>query len=223
MQSSLGKMSAYKMFNWRDRAASSVEQTVAAFLELGEAIATRWIQTAKGVLLLQMVPDNSESGAIYVFDRQREQWYMLSFEGCEDQFTSEKFDRAFSEYDLFRLVEQPGLLLTEFQTGQRLAHLATPQTSKAILNSRRSRHASVRKSNPLDQPRDRQGSVVRLVRVRKNPRPLGPKPGASCLRERAQVREDRRRPKVQSRVGPSIGTGEETCRTSVFSSPIPKI
>jgi hypothetical protein len=80
-----------------------------------EAIATRWVQTAKGVLLLQMVPDNSESGVIYVFDRQREQWYMLSFEGCEDQFTTEKFDRAFSEYDLFRLVEQPGLLLTEFQ------------------------------------------------------------------------------------------------------------
>jgi hypothetical protein len=40
---------------------------------------------------------------------------MLSFEGCEDQFTSEKFDRVFSEYDLFRLVERPGLLLTEFQ------------------------------------------------------------------------------------------------------------
>src|SRR5580698_2100966 len=43
------------------------------------------------------------------------QWYMLSFEGCEDQFTSEKFDRAFSEYYLFRLVDQPGLLLSEFQ------------------------------------------------------------------------------------------------------------
>jgi hypothetical protein len=108
-------MSAYKMFNWRDRSASSVEQTVVAFLEIGEAIATRWIQTAKGVLILQMVPDNGSSGAIYVFDRQRELWHMLSFEGCEDQFTSEKFDRAFSEYDLFRLVEQPGLLLSESQ------------------------------------------------------------------------------------------------------------
>jgi hypothetical protein len=106
-------MSAYKMFSWRDQAAGSVEQTVAAFLEVGEAVATRWIQTAKGVLLLQMVPDNSASGAIYVFDRMRDDWYMLSFEGCEDQFTSEKFDRAFSEYDLFRLVEQPGLLLSE--------------------------------------------------------------------------------------------------------------
>ena len=115
MLPSLGKMSAYKMFSWRDRAASSVEQTVAAFLEIGEAIATRWIQTARGVMLLQMVPDNSESGAIYLFDHLREQWYMLSFEGCEDQFTMKQFDSVFSEYNLFRLVEQPGLLLTEFQ------------------------------------------------------------------------------------------------------------
>ena len=111
MQPSLGKMSAYKMFDWRDRAAGSVEQTVAGFLEIGEAIATRWIQTAKGVLLLQMAPHDCASGAIYIFDRQRDQWFMLSFEACEDQFTAEKFDRAFTEYDLFRLVAQPGLLL----------------------------------------------------------------------------------------------------------------
>jgi len=115
MQRSLGKMIAYKMFNWRDRAASSIQQTVSTFLEAGEAIATRWIQTPKGVLLLQMVPDNNASGAIYIFDRQRDDWYMLSFEECEDQFTSELFDRVFSEYKLFRYVEQPGLLLNQLQ------------------------------------------------------------------------------------------------------------
>jgi hypothetical protein len=105
-------MSAYKLFNWQDRAANSLEQTIAAFLEIGEAIATRWIQTSKGVLLLQMVPEDKASGAIYVLDRERDDWFMLSFEGCEDQFTSEEFDRVFSEYDLFRYVEQPGLLLS---------------------------------------------------------------------------------------------------------------
>ena len=115
MQPSLGKMSAYKILNWQDRAASSIEKTVAAFLEIGEAVATRWIQTAKGVLLLQMVPGDDASGAIYVFDRRHDQWYMLSFEECEDRFSSEMFDRAFSEYDLFRLIEQPVLLLSEFQ------------------------------------------------------------------------------------------------------------
>jgi hypothetical protein len=41
---------------------------------------------------------------------------MLSFEGCEDQFTSEQFDRIFSEYKLFSYVEQPGLLLSQMQT-----------------------------------------------------------------------------------------------------------
>jgi hypothetical protein len=116
MQPSLGKMSAYKILNWRDHAAGTIDEIVTAFLELGEAIATRWIETRKGVLLLQMVPDDGASGAIYIFDRQREQWFMLSFEACEDRFTPEKFDRAFTEYDLFRLVEQPGLLLSQVQT-----------------------------------------------------------------------------------------------------------
>lgn len=116
MQRSLGKMSAYKMFNWRDHAASTIQQTIAGFLEVGEAIATRWIQTPKGVLLLQMAPENTASGAIYVFDRLRHDFYMLSFEGCEDHFTSEQFDRIFSEYKLFSYVEQPGLLLSQMQT-----------------------------------------------------------------------------------------------------------
>lgn len=115
MLPSLGKMSACKMFGCRDDAASSIEQIVAAFLSLGDAIATRWIETRKGVLVLQMVPDNSESGAIYVFDRQLEQWYWVTFDECECEFSSEKFDRTFTEYDLFRFVEQPSLLFTELQ------------------------------------------------------------------------------------------------------------
>lgn len=117
MQPSLGKMSAHEILNWREQAAGTTDEIVAAFLQIGEAIATRWIETRKGVLLLQMVPDDGASGAIYIFDRQRDQWFMLSFEACEDQFTAEKFDRAFTEYDLFRLVEHPGLLLAQMQTG----------------------------------------------------------------------------------------------------------
>ena len=62
-----------------------------------------------------MVPGDNASGAIYVFDRLRDDWYMLSFEDCEDQFTSDLFDRVFSEYKLFNYVEQPGLLLSQMQ------------------------------------------------------------------------------------------------------------
>src|ERR1700723_1196358 len=46
---------------------------------------------------------------------QLSQWYMLSFEDCEDQFTWDQFDRVFAEYKLFSYVEQPGLLLSQIQ------------------------------------------------------------------------------------------------------------
>lgn len=112
MKRSLGKMSVYKMFEWRDFDCDSIQQTVEAFLALGDAVAARWIQTRKGLMLLQMVPGNPSSGAVYVFDLQREVWYMLSFEKCEDRFTPQKFDRVFCEYKLFNYVAQPGLLLS---------------------------------------------------------------------------------------------------------------
>jgi len=84
----------------------AIQQTVAAFLKIGEAIATRWIQTPKGVLLCKWLR-NPESGAVYVFDRQREVWYMLSFEGCEDRFTSESFDRVFSNTSCSAMSSSP--------------------------------------------------------------------------------------------------------------------
>ena len=118
MQRSLGKMSVHPLFDWRNHASHSIQQTVSDFLSLGDAIATRWIQTAKGIMLLQMAPENPASGAVYVFDRQREVWYMLSFEGCEDQFTSTAFDRVFCEYKLFSYVDQPGLLLSQVAASQ---------------------------------------------------------------------------------------------------------
>jgi hypothetical protein len=57
MERSLGKMFAYRMFDWRNFVTVTIQQTVAAFLKLGEAIAIRWIQTPKSGLLLQMVPE----------------------------------------------------------------------------------------------------------------------------------------------------------------------
>lgn len=118
MNRSLGKMFAYPLIDWRDQAKDSIQQDVAAFLEIGEAIATRWIQTPKGIMLLQMVPGDIASGAIYVLDRVRQVWYMLSFEACDCDFTSDKFDRAFCEYKLFSYVDQPGLLLDRIPVTQ---------------------------------------------------------------------------------------------------------
>jgi MoxR-like ATPase len=67
---------------------------------------------------LDKVDDGFEAMLLEILSAwQLSQWFMLSFEACEDQFTAEKFDRAFTEYDLFRLVEQPGLLLSGVLTG----------------------------------------------------------------------------------------------------------
>jgi hypothetical protein len=118
MTRSLGKMSAHPLIDWHDQAKASIQEDVAAFLELGEAIATRWIQTQKGIMLLQMVPGDLASGAIYVLDRLRQVWYMLSFEACDCDFTKEKFDLAFCEYKLFTYVDQPGLLLDRVPVGR---------------------------------------------------------------------------------------------------------
>jgi hypothetical protein len=65
----------------------------------------------KAILLLQMAPENPASGAIYVYDRLRQEFYLLSFEGAEDTLTLEDFSLLLSEYNLLRFAEQPGLLL----------------------------------------------------------------------------------------------------------------
>jgi MoxR-like ATPase len=65
---------------------------------------------------LDKVDDGFEAMLLEILSAwQLSDWYMLSFEDGEDQFTSEQFDQVFSEYKLFRYVEQPGLLLSQVQ------------------------------------------------------------------------------------------------------------
>jgi MoxR-like ATPase len=65
---------------------------------------------------LDKVDDDFEAMLLEILSAwQLSDWYMLSFEDCEDQFTTDQFDRVFSEYKLFSYVEQPGLLLSQIQ------------------------------------------------------------------------------------------------------------
>ena len=43
-----------------------VEHVMKVFVTLGEGLASRWIEMPRGVLLLQTVPDDPASGAIYL-------------------------------------------------------------------------------------------------------------------------------------------------------------
>ena len=70
----------------------------------------------KAILLFQMAPENPASGAIYVYDRLRQEFYLLSFEGPEDDLTVDDFSQLLPEYNLLWYAEQPTLLHVQFQT-----------------------------------------------------------------------------------------------------------
>lgn len=120
MEQSKGSMSAHRLFTLKDlRLAHSepyVDRVIHEFLKIGEAVAGRWIQMPKGVLFLQKAPDDPASGAIYVYDRQLQELYMLSFEGDDEHLTVEDFSQILTEYDLLRYAEQPSLLHAALQT-----------------------------------------------------------------------------------------------------------
>jgi hypothetical protein len=118
MQQSRGNICPYRMFSVREMGLSNpepyVEHAIHEFLKLGEAVAARWIQMPKGILLFQMAPDDPASGAIYLFDRLRQEFYMVGFDGPDDSLTLDEFFQLVAEYNLLQYAEQPGLLLTHF-------------------------------------------------------------------------------------------------------------
>lgn len=116
---SRGTTTAHRLFSVRDMGVGNpephVDRVINTFLGIGEAVAARWIQMPKAILLLQMAPENPASGAIYIYDRQREDFYMFSFEGAEDTLTVEEFAVLLKEYDLLRYAEEPSLLQVPIQ------------------------------------------------------------------------------------------------------------
>ena len=120
MERSRGNMTPHRLFSVRDMGLGNpephVDRVIKVFLGIGEAVAARWIQMPKAILLLQMAPENPASGAIYVYDRLRQDFYMLSFEGAEDTLTLEDFSQLLPEYNLLQYAEQPTLLQMQFQS-----------------------------------------------------------------------------------------------------------
>jgi len=86
------------------------DRIIRKFLEIGEGVAARWIEMPQGILLLQMVPGQPDSGAIYLYHRQHQVFYMVGFDGPEDNLTVEEFTQLLKEYKLLRYAEQPSLI-----------------------------------------------------------------------------------------------------------------
>jgi len=114
MSQSRGAVSFEPLFTAEEiglRKEANVEHVMKVFITLGGGVASRWIEMPKGVLLLQTVPDNPASGAIYLYDRELQVFYFVVFdEGRDDSLTAAGFDDLVTEYNLVSWTAHPALL-----------------------------------------------------------------------------------------------------------------
>jgi hypothetical protein len=114
MQGTRGTLYFHKLFSLASLGLKDsgifVDRIVREFLEIGEAVAARWIEMPQGVLLLQMVPGTPDTGAMYLYDRQEQVFYMLGLDGADDNLTVTEFDDLSAEYNLLRYIADPGLV-----------------------------------------------------------------------------------------------------------------
>jgi hypothetical protein len=114
MHQSRGAVSFTPLFTTDDiglRKDASVEHVVKVFLNVGEAMAARWIEMPRGILLLQAVPDQPASGAIYLYDRERRIFFFVDFvDGRDDTLTATEFDQLVADYDLVSCAANPAFL-----------------------------------------------------------------------------------------------------------------
>ena len=107
-----GRISASALWSSGLPQTRTVREVVSTFLRVSEGVALRWYDSRKGIMLLVNAPYQPASGAIYIYDLQRDLWYMLHFADVIDSaFTVEAFEYAYKEYKLLNYVIQPGLLL----------------------------------------------------------------------------------------------------------------
>jgi hypothetical protein len=104
-------MSVCPMYSADDLKISNPDQhvhlVIKEFLKMGEGEARCCIQMPRGILLLQTVPGNPASGAIYMYDRLRRSFYRVHFDGPDDDLTLFEFEQLMEEYELLRYVEEP--------------------------------------------------------------------------------------------------------------------
>lgn len=83
---------------------------VKEFVKRCEAAAGCSIQMPRGILLLLTVPGHPASGAIYMYDRTRKNFYGVHFDGPDDDLTLLDFEHLMEEYRLLEFLENPTLL-----------------------------------------------------------------------------------------------------------------
>jgi len=93
-------------------AGKDLEVAVADLLATAEyPEIARWIQFPTATLLFLLVPNDPESGAIYVYDRRDGVWYWVDFEDQKySGYNLTDLDILLEKCSFLRLVENPRLL-----------------------------------------------------------------------------------------------------------------
>jgi hypothetical protein len=91
---------------------NELETAIEALLHAAEdPEIVKWIEFRNSLLLFAMVPDNSQSGAIYFLDRKNGVWYAIDFDDQEyGGYNLKQFEALLQEYSFLSLIERPGLL-----------------------------------------------------------------------------------------------------------------
>jgi hypothetical protein len=123
-----GKMSVVPIINCGDachESRESLDRAVERLLSLTEypSIA-KWVQFPKSLFLFLLVPEDSESGAFYVYDRRSRIWSWIDFEDEKfGGYNTADFEQLVRECRFLDLVENPQLLRSKvswiIQTGSR--------------------------------------------------------------------------------------------------------
>ena len=88
------------------------DKAIVGFAQKAEARLVRWLDFAKGALLFLMVPGDNESGAFYIYDRDRSSFYPLSLpiEQRYGDFREDEFEFLTKAFGLVVLARNPRML-----------------------------------------------------------------------------------------------------------------
>ena len=87
-----------------------VDRVIEEFLKSSNMHATRWIQMPKAILLFLTVPEGCGRGGVFVYERERQEFYFVFFEYGGHTLTLDDFKQLSTEYHLVRYAERPGML-----------------------------------------------------------------------------------------------------------------
>src|SRR6266571_674521 len=93
------------------RPEQDVAEIVSRFLTAAEGVAAHWVEYAKGVLLFVMAPGDDRSGAFYIYDRNRGNFWILEpADGVFGGYSIREMRRKIRQFRLLEFAANPARL-----------------------------------------------------------------------------------------------------------------